>query len=119
MIETYEIDICIDCLFVLANGAETDEQRKAAERMAEKWPNVDITLGQSHDDCNHDKTDECAEMCEEPFFSWQTCEGCGSDLGGDRQKATVWDRTDFQGGKLEMDTFDPEKGNFMDWLLND
>ena len=28
-------------------------------------------------------------------------------------------KTDFQGGKLEMDTFDPEKGNFMDWLLND
>ena len=27
---------------------------------------------------------------EEPFFSWSECDGCGSNLGGDREYATAW-----------------------------
>lgn len=80
------IDICTDCLFVLANGAEDDAQTAAAERLADRWPGESpvttpaVTLGRM----------DGAET--EPSFSWQPCEGCGSRLGGDRHPATGWYR---------------------------
>jgi hypothetical protein len=62
-----KIEICCDCLFVLANGAETTEQSEAAEGMARVWGAQPLYLGDS-----------------EGRFSWQSCDGCGSKLGGDR-----------------------------------
>lgn len=84
------IDICTDCLFVLANGAEDDAQTAAAERLAEMWPGESpvttpaVTLGFVDTDLEDGY----------PSFSWQPCEGCGSRLGGDRHPATGW----FRGG---------------------
>jgi len=33
------------------------------------------------------------EVCNEPFFSWQPCECCGSSLGGNREHATGYNPT--------------------------
>lgn len=74
--ERVDIDICVDCLQILANGVETDEQAQVATNMDKIWGSALITLN-------------CDEECEPPF-SHQSCEGCGSDLGGDRHKAVVW-----------------------------
>lgn len=83
--ETVDLDICTDCLFVLANGPESDGERRAAESMAEQWDGWELTLGSL--ECDHCPTED--GDCE-PWFSWSECDGCGSNLGGDRSHATAW-----------------------------
>jgi hypothetical protein len=39
-------------------------------------------------------TDEDYQLAEEPSFSWQACEACGSSLGGDRHPAHGVDEDD-------------------------
>jgi hypothetical protein len=75
----YQIDVCVDCVQVLANGVENDEQARAAEGMARNWPDGQLVLGCAPNCCGEDSS---------PWFSWQSCEGCGSPLGGDRMHAT-------------------------------
>lgn len=80
---TVDIDICVDCLQILANGVETDEHAQVATDMYKIWGDALITPN-------------CDEECE-GHFSNKACEGCGSDLGGDRHKAVVFLNTDKQG----------------------
>ena len=82
-----DIDICTDCLTVLANGIEGDETLEvAAQRLTDLWPGDSpvttpaVTLGRIGDD----------DPDADPHFSWQPCDGCGSTLGGDRHPATGW-----------------------------
>lgn len=84
--------ICVDCLYVLANGVDSDEQAIAAENMAKLWKNTNITLGALTDECGHNDatSEEHAYNCEQLGFSWSPCDGCGSTLGGDRHAATAW-----------------------------
>jgi hypothetical protein len=70
--------ICVDCLFVVANGVETPDQAKAADAMAVRWPEHIIVPAAQED--------------EEPHFSWSSCDGCGSSLGGDRERAAALTR---------------------------
>lgn len=83
-----EISVCIDCMLVHANG-ETGE-RDAGE--PEPWSRIladvgfSVTMGGVHsDDCDWSDCD-----CDDLGFSWCACEGCGSNLGGDRFRFTVW-----------------------------
>ena len=71
-----EIEICQDCLMLVANGEGPED---VAEALAERWPDETITLGRIG-----------REDDSEAFFSWQDCDGCGSKLGGDRYYATGW-----------------------------
>lgn len=71
-----EIEICQDCLFILANGEGPDD---VAEALAKRWPVGTITLGRITDPDD-----------PEGFFSSSPCDGCGSTLGGDRYYATGW-----------------------------
>jgi hypothetical protein len=82
-----ELSICEDCLMVLANGAETAEQETAAAAMVAKWGDTVITLGSLECDACRGEDGAC-----EPWFSWRWCEGCGSQLGGNREHATAWVR---------------------------
>jgi hypothetical protein len=93
-----DIDICQCCLLLLANGicCEPDDCG-TADRLAQRWPATDwhITLGKTTDECGHDWRDPedqeaHSEGCEQHGFSWRACEGCGSNLGGDRYAATTW-----------------------------
>lgn len=84
------LSICVDCLFFLANGVENDETERAAKRITRKWSATNITLGKLHDECEHPDTDEDRTDCESLGFSWYSCDGCGSGLGGDRYAATAW-----------------------------
>jgi hypothetical protein len=64
----------------LANGEVTDADgndiaEEIAARQAERWAEYAPFLVLSDYD--------------EPFFSWSHCEGCGSELGGDRVMAAV------------------------------
>lgn len=94
---TQSISICVDCLFLLANGEVIDaegeditlDHRCDVRRL---WGDVEITLGslQGSVECScADPTWSDYPSCE-PRFSWSSCEGCGSSLGGDRVHATAW-----------------------------
>jgi hypothetical protein len=69
-----DVDLCVDCVFADANG-------QGAEGISEDWtgflPEWDGWL------FGPVVTDEDNEPAE-AHFSWSTCDGCGSMLGGDR-----------------------------------
>lgn len=80
--ETCEVDACVDCLMLIANGEtppemgedETENWEAGIER---NWPNSEgWNLAVGSDD--------------EPHFSWSACGVCGSSLGGDRETVTAW-----------------------------
>lgn len=66
-IEPTELSVCADCVYVLANGAENEEQEAAADAIAGRYTAGELVPG--GDDLG---------------FSWSQCEGCLSTLGGDR-----------------------------------
>lgn len=79
--------VCTDCAMMLANGELGQGDRNAeiahAQRMNEElagWlqeggPYVQMVLSGEEDDDSR--------------FSWSRCDGCGSTLGGDRERAAV------------------------------
>lgn len=81
--ETHDIDICVDCLMMLANGTIGGDATPAMDDlhlslMELQWPSADgwhVSLN-------------CDENCE-GGFSWSQCEGCGENLGGDRHPAVA------------------------------
>lgn len=78
------IDICVDCLFYLANGDIPEDRTDLPDILAP----LDVTLGAT--DCELCIDGEQTMGPCEPWFSWRTCEACGSPLGGNRVHATLW-----------------------------
>lgn len=81
------IEICTDCVSLLANGEVTDSDGEDiteahAALVNDQWYLTEITLG----NVNEDPDDYDVET----WFSVQPCDMCGSVLGGDRQYATAW-----------------------------
>lgn len=78
----YDIEVCIDCLMLLANGEISEESDHSAEEhaalMDRGWPSDEWELAIA-----------CPEDCE-GSFSWRDCQGCGSRLGGDRHPVAVF-----------------------------
>lgn len=69
-----DLSVCADCAMLIANGEDSDG---VAERVAERWGDLAVHLVLSCSGC-----DDCG-------FSWASCDGCGSTLGGDRHAAAV------------------------------
>ena len=67
------LELCVDCLIMVANGEGTKEH---AHIMAKRW--------------GYSLVMSCEEDCE-GYFSWASCDGCGSTLGGDRHPAIAFD----------------------------
>lgn len=76
------LDVCTDCLMVLANGVSDDHGERAAAGMETVWGDDQPGLVAA---CVDDGCD-CSETGD-GWFSWQSCDGCGSVLGGDRSHA--------------------------------
>jgi hypothetical protein len=93
--ETATVWLCQDCTLVHANG-ECDPYRPAdlPEPLSAIDDGDELTLGlleEEHDDeCTETDRAEGGCNCEQRSFSWSRCDGCGSDLGGDRHAATLW-----------------------------
>jgi len=51
-----------------------------------------VTCGllEYHHMCEGLKSDGYGCDCEKRDFSWSPCDGCGSNLGGDRHAFTIW-----------------------------
>lgn len=79
--ECIEIEVCSDCLMLLANGeVENPDPSFEPDNIKKNWPGHDIALGWGSDDED-----------TEPHFSGacNPCGACGSELGGDRHHATA------------------------------
>lgn len=76
-----DLSVCVDCVLLIANGEVTDSDgndiaEEVAARQVAVWGDDNTGLVLSGTD-------------DEPFFSSSACDGCGSDLAGDRMKAAV------------------------------
>lgn len=71
---------CVDCGFLLANGEpENPEPEWSPEAIEARWPHAEWHL------VNGDSDDDQS-------FSWQPCDCCGSELGGERMAVSAWRR---------------------------
>lgn len=70
MNDLIELEVCEDCIQVLANGVEDVATSEAALNMEDHWEGYDLFPG----NVDHG-------------FSYNQCDGCGSSLAGDRYQA--------------------------------
>lgn len=75
---THDLAVCTDCVQIIANGEisdGTDTGDQVAAAQVVKWGDLaaHMVLGDT----------------DEPWFSWSSCDGCGSPLGGDRFNAHI------------------------------
>lgn len=73
--EHYDLSVCVVCIHLLANGEYddgTDVGEQTAEKMAQLWG---------------DNTRHLVPGNYEQGFRVTTCDGCGSQLHGDRHEA--------------------------------
>lgn len=78
IIDSTEIEVCEDCVFLLANGEVTDGlgndiTEQHAEKVSTIWGSRYILIYDG----------------EDSFFGWTECDGCGDKLGGTRYNATA------------------------------
>lgn len=96
---------CVCCTLVMANGECCDSpdhggqegSGEGKEPLSAIPSGLNTTLGMSweehSDDCpnrnaTHSALVECD--CERQEFSWSSCDGCGSNLGGNRHAFVIW-----------------------------
>lgn len=91
--------VCSDCMHSHANGETGNESpdREPWEALFAREPEGSfVTMGmprEEHEcDWAEDPESEAWDTCECELssFSWSTCEGCGSDLGGERHAFVLW-----------------------------
>jgi hypothetical protein len=85
---------CTDCTVLIANGespADLSEPDLAAylARIDENTDGYNLTLGLARDEHSCDGTaDECD--CERLTFTWELCDMCASNSGGERHAVSFW-----------------------------
>lgn len=86
--------VCQDCMFMHANGEEPLDRPATEPELWNRFPlaaEISMGLGREEHDCDYATGGEYGECdCEHQSFSWQSCDGCGSTLGGDRHAFTYW-----------------------------
>lgn len=82
------MSVCQCCMLVHANGECCDDDAHDTEPWAQLPEGWHPAMGvEDHNDgCDRDNC-ECGDL----GFSWQSCDGCGSALGGDRYAFVAFD----------------------------
>lgn len=75
-IELVDVELCADCVVVAHNGRETGVEYDF-EPMSKLYHDETVSL----------KPDE--DGFTDPFFSWANCDGCETNLGGERYDCVV------------------------------
>lgn len=86
------LSVCTCCLMAhAADGCgDFDHDREPLSKIE---PPYTVTLGMiAEEHGEHCHREECE--CEQLGFSWSSCDGCGSPLGGDRHAMTLWGPAD-------------------------
>lgn len=95
--ETYTIRVCQCCILCHANGeccTEDHVHEPLGAIDAKDGLAMGLAAEEHSEECDVYKTGshpvdyECD--CEHFGFSWSSCDGCGSPLGGDRYAMTVF-----------------------------
>ncbi len=91
--------VCTDCMIVHANGEENPDRRADEPETWALWDDdkYELAMGMSreehNDGCPNSNDDTWGREdcdCEELSFTWSSCDGCGSTLGGERYAFTYW-----------------------------
>ena len=90
----HNVEVCTDCYYA-HHGLEDDGPTPDREPLGLVDPADEIT---DNTCSNHDGDDEnaCTYCGQDGYetgeteFSWSSCEGCGSNLGGARYRLAVW-----------------------------
>lgn len=91
--------VCLDCIMHHVNGecgnCHTDEghDREPLALVRGNQPAKGMYSEEHSEDClvRSNPTTVCYDCdCETNPFSWFSCEGCGSNLGGERHAMTIW-----------------------------
>jgi hypothetical protein len=97
MSEPTLIKVCTVCVQLIANGEYndgTDAAEKCAEGQVRIWGDnasaMCIAGCDEYSHCTIDEDHECESF--EQGFSWQSCEGCGDEHGGDRYLVAVFEK---------------------------
>lgn len=85
--------VCECCMLTHANGECCGGSVHEAEPLSKIPGTADVSLGllaEHHADTCTSENRESGECdCEHNTFSWSSCDGCGSLLGGTRDALTV------------------------------
>jgi hypothetical protein len=90
--------VCTDCMLMHCNG-ECGELPEGSPVPLCLLAGTDTTMGmlleEHEEECPNRLAgrEACREHecdCETRSFSWSSCEGCGSPLGGERHALTAW-----------------------------
>ncbi len=77
--EITDIQVCADCILYIANGDLPEDDNSNGwrpEQFETKWKGYQVCAGYSDQDNE---------------FSWSSCDGCGSVLGGSRHHCHAWE----------------------------
>lgn len=83
--------VCTCCLFAREGDGDGCDGNGGCEGnpWAELADTDEVTLGLTFEEHSCEPgAEECD--CERKEFSWSSCDGCGSSLGGHRQAYTLW-----------------------------
>lgn len=86
--------VCVDCLVADVNGEDPQdrpESEPAVWALESQYEELTLGLLDSEHSTYCARDDNYGECdCAEQSFSWSSCEGCGSTLGGSRHAYTEW-----------------------------
>lgn len=92
--EHVTLNVCTDCRFAI--GGYSDDAA-AWDPIIERFPtehlvNAEECPGDDCEECGDDCTDSdnCGSECGWDSFSMHSCDGCGSDLAGERFRAVAF-----------------------------
>lgn len=100
--QTLTLWVCVDCYHAYHEGDYTPTDQAtpwALFDLSDGAPTITSQVtpglmfgaeGCPHTDENRGEGDEHAEECERRTFSSRRCDGCGSDLAGEREAMTQW-----------------------------
>jgi hypothetical protein len=80
--------VCTCCYVLHVNGDAC--QCCDPDDLMKLFGDMEVTSGMldHSDECERETVGECD--CETTTFSWSACDGCGSNLGGERHAVTGW-----------------------------
>ena len=81
----------------------TRQQTNFTQAINHYCKNLTVSVGCMRSLCEHAENDDDEDHQCEPSFSWQSCDSCGSNLGGDRFKAYGILTDDLQADLFELD----------------
>lgn len=88
MVPTVVQWVCQDCFILHCNGDISPDCPNPDDLMT-KLDGYEPSAGMLREEHGCDEDDEECD-CETISFSWSSCDGCGSNLGGERHAMTGW-----------------------------